>query len=252
MGNDKTSTPVAVVKYPRGKTIRHIGCGRLYIVRQDPSTCTHNDKPSYLLEQVGLGPRTPPFYRSQADVEALWEDLHIPTIESAATSSFNKFDLNEDIEFKDTGERFRVVGVPPIYSLADSGEGAYVYEARNFKRFVIAQSDMEDGRFVKADQSKYQVGYGHIGDEELTKKFKGQLMNLKTVSKVSFALLGVDVEQNFYIEEVAKNEMFGSRFGVKAVPMMKGRISTAFELWLDAAHFVVGDDSLEQLFLEAI
>lgn len=46
-----------------------------YRVLANPDTCIHNNEPAYLLECLNPTVKTPPFHRSQVDVEANWKSL---------------------------------------------------------------------------------------------------------------------------------------------------------------------------------
>jgi hypothetical protein len=130
--------------FEAGQKLRHKNHPQLgrYAVLQDPRTCIHNDKPSYLLKIISSAVDISPFHQLQQDVEKHWEEIPQETIFPTKVL----FPISTHVRHVKTGGVYEILITPDKGKLEATGEPAYSYSDGGTV-WHRRQVEMEDGRF---------------------------------------------------------------------------------------------------------
>lgn len=130
-----------MAKYHVGQFLRHPSARDKYEVLRCPETTVYNDVPSYMLRHITLGPKTPPFFRSQVDVESIWKEWSpMPDPKNPL------YPIGTRLRHIKRGSVHEILGLPHEHRIESTWLPAYYYTCGDVKT-LREQAEMEDGRF---------------------------------------------------------------------------------------------------------
>jgi hypothetical protein len=149
MINDKVESAFAK-PFSLRDVIQHRATKRYYFVMQTPDTCIHNDVASYQLKQLGLGPKTPPFFRAAVDAE-----LHWCATEIREGQAYNHIKMADAIDHLIRGDLLETQLFPelgPYYFLGyENFNGLDDNHVCLFRRIVNGVAESEVRKFTQRD-----------------------------------------------------------------------------------------------------